>query len=99
LAGQVVHTGERQPRHPTDPHRDLDLACYGVVAVLEHERGTTYRDMTWEPKQVFGALAAAYARGLEVVPLVGGEAVWPGDLVPEGGEGPLARGRPVLWDV
>ena len=49
-------------RHPTDPHRDLDLASYGVVAVLEHERGTTYPDMTWEPKRVFGALAAAYAR-------------------------------------
>ncbi len=54
--------GYEQPRHPTDPHRDLDLASYGVVAVLEHERGTTYPDMAWEPKQVFGALAAAYAR-------------------------------------
>ncbi|MBV9379983.1 MAG: hypothetical protein JOY82_19990 [Streptosporangiaceae bacterium] len=54
--------GFEHPRHPTDPHRDLDLASYGVVAVLEHERGTTYPDMAWEPKQVFGALAAAYAR-------------------------------------
>jgi hypothetical protein len=54
--------GFEQPRHYTDPHRDLDLASYGVVAVLEHEHGTTYPDMTWEPKQVFGALAAAYAR-------------------------------------
>ena len=54
--------GFEQPRHHTDPHRDLDLASYGVVAVLEHERGTTYPDMAWEPKQVFGALAAAYAR-------------------------------------
>jgi len=26
----------RAARHPTDPHRDLDLASYGVVAVLEH---------------------------------------------------------------
>lgn len=50
------------PRHHTDPHRDLDLASYGVVAVLEHARGTTYPDMAWEPKQVFGALAAAYGR-------------------------------------
>jgi hypothetical protein len=50
------------PRDPTDPHRDLDLASYGAVAVLEHARGTTYPDMAWEPKQVFGALAAAYAR-------------------------------------
>ena len=50
------------PRHRTDPHRDFDLASYGVVAVLGHGRGTTYPDMAWEPKQVFGALAAAYAR-------------------------------------
>ncbi len=54
--------GFEYPRHPTDPHRDLDLASYGVVAVLEHERGTTYPDMAWEPKQVFGALATTYAR-------------------------------------
>jgi hypothetical protein len=54
--------GFEQPRHPTDPHRDLDLASYGVVAVLDHERGTTYPDLAWEPKLVFGALAAAYAR-------------------------------------
>jgi len=54
--------GFEQPRHPADPHRDLDLASYGVVAVLEHARGTTYPDMAWEPKQVFGALATAYAR-------------------------------------
>ncbi len=32
-----------------------------VVAVLGHGRGTTYPDMAWEPKQVFGALADAYA--------------------------------------
>jgi hypothetical protein len=54
--------GFELPRRHTDPHRDLDLASYGVVAVVEHERGTTYPDMAWEPKQVFGALAAAYAR-------------------------------------
>jgi hypothetical protein len=54
--------GFEAPRHDSDPHRDLDLASYGAVAVLDHERGTTYPDMTWEPKQVFDALAAAYAR-------------------------------------
>ena len=48
--------------HPTDPPRDFDLASYGAVAVLDHGRGTTYPDMAWEPKQVFGALATAYAR-------------------------------------
>jgi hypothetical protein len=35
----------------------------------------------------------------ELVPLVGGEAVVPGDRVPEGGECPLGVGRPALWDV
>ncbi len=54
--------GFEAPRHHTDPHRDFDLASYGVVAVLEHEHGTTYPDMAWEPKQVFGAIAAAYTR-------------------------------------
>ena len=54
--------GFEQPRHLTDPHRDLDLASYGVVAVLDHGRGARYPDMAWEPKQVFGALASAYAR-------------------------------------
>ena len=33
-----------------------------ALNVLEHARGTTYPDMAWEPKQVFGALATAYAR-------------------------------------
>jgi hypothetical protein len=32
------------------PHRDLDLASYGVVAVPDHQHGTTNSDMTWEPK-------------------------------------------------
>jgi hypothetical protein len=54
--------GFEYTRHPTDPHHDFDLASYGVVAVLDRGRGTTYPDMAWEPKQVFGALAAAYAR-------------------------------------
>ena len=54
--------GFEYTRHPTDPHRDFDLASYGVVAILDHGRGTTYPDMAWEPKQVFGALAAANAR-------------------------------------
>jgi hypothetical protein len=54
--------GFEYTRHLTDPHHDFDLASYGVVAVLDQGRGTTYPDMTWEPKQVFGALAAAYGR-------------------------------------
>jgi len=53
--------GFEYTRHRTDPHRDYDLASFGIVAVLDHGRGTTYPEMTWEPKQVFHALAAAYA--------------------------------------
>jgi hypothetical protein len=48
--------------HHADPHRDLDCASYGVVAVLDGERGTTYPDMPWEPKRAFYALAERYAR-------------------------------------
>ncbi|GAA4205526.1 hypothetical protein [Microbispora amethystogenes] len=44
--------GYEFPYHP-DPRRDLDMASYGVVRVLEDGRR--------EPKEVFGALAAAYA--------------------------------------
>jgi hypothetical protein len=48
--------------HP-DPKRDLDLAGYGTVRVLpDGEHGTRYPDLTWEPKQVFDAIAARYAR-------------------------------------
>jgi hypothetical protein len=48
------------------PHRDgvradLDLASYGVVAVLEDRFGDTYPDMHWEPKAAFRALADYYA--------------------------------------
>ncbi|MEU8192155.1 hypothetical protein AB0C10_00060 [Microbispora amethystogenes] len=44
--------GYEFPYRP-DPRRDLDMASYGVVRVLEDGRR--------EPKEVFGALAAAYA--------------------------------------
>ncbi|MCP2336165.1 hypothetical protein [Actinomadura rupiterrae] len=44
-----------------DPRDDLDLASYGVVKVYEDRLGTTYPDMPWEPKQVFGAVADFYA--------------------------------------
>jgi len=41
--------------------RELQIIATDL-AVLGHERGATYPDMAWEPKRVFGALAAAYAR-------------------------------------
>jgi hypothetical protein len=43
------------PLH-NDPRRDLDLASYGVVAILD-DNGTD-----WRPKESFHALAAAYGQ-------------------------------------
>ncbi|HEV7652044.1 MAG TPA: hypothetical protein VGP26_28145 [Actinophytocola sp.] len=43
-----------------DPRTDLDMASWGVVKVLDHDRGDTYPDMPWEPKAAFTALAARY---------------------------------------
>jgi hypothetical protein len=40
--------------HRSDPARDLDLASYGVVKLGED-------GVSWEPKEVFRALASAYA--------------------------------------
>ncbi|MFN8513550.1 MAG: hypothetical protein U0232_03625 [Thermomicrobiales bacterium] len=42
------------------PRDDLDLASYGIVTVFEDRHGTTYPDMTWEPKLAFTALADYY---------------------------------------
>ena len=47
--------------HRSDPHVDLDMASYGVVKMLEEGPGTGYCSLGWEPKQVFHALAEAYA--------------------------------------
>jgi hypothetical protein len=43
------------PHRPEDPEHDLDLASYGVVKFGED-------GVSWEPKEVFHPLAAAYAR-------------------------------------
>jgi hypothetical protein len=51
--------GYELPRRK-DPRYDLDMASYGLVRILEDERGTTYPDLAWEPKEAFYALAAAY---------------------------------------
>ena len=53
--------GYELPHRPDDPHRDLDLASYGLVAVLEQGHGTRYPDMIWEPKRLFDTLASRYA--------------------------------------
>ncbi|MEV5746584.1 hypothetical protein AB0L00_02100 [Actinoallomurus sp. NPDC052308] len=49
------------PHRAGDPIHDLDLASYGVVKMLETGHGTAYPDLTWEPKESFNTLAAAYA--------------------------------------
>lgn len=33
------------------------MASFGLVKMLEGERGSTYPDMVWEPKKAFHALA------------------------------------------
>jgi hypothetical protein len=46
--------------HRDNPREDLDLASYGIVAVLEDRLGHTYAGMPWEPKAAFTALADHY---------------------------------------
>lgn len=43
------------------PRYDLDMNAFGLVKPYGHEKGTTYQDMTWEPKQSFYAIANFYA--------------------------------------
>jgi hypothetical protein len=51
------------PHRPDgDPSDDLDLASYGIVKVYEDRRGAAYRDMPWEPKAAFGAVADHYRK-------------------------------------
>ena len=46
----------------SDPKRDLDMASSSLVKYYEgSERGTTYPDMPWEPKESFRAVADYYA--------------------------------------
>ncbi len=46
--------------HRKDPLRDLDLGSYGIVKVLDGERGDAARP--WEPKEAFHALARHYGK-------------------------------------
>jgi len=44
-----------------NPKYDLDTASFSLVKYYEHGRhGTTYQDMTWEPKESFNAVAGYY---------------------------------------
>jgi hypothetical protein len=40
---------------------DLDMNAFALVKTYRHGKGTTYPDMTWEPKQSFHAVADYYA--------------------------------------
>jgi hypothetical protein len=46
--------------HREDPGVNLDMASYGIVAVLEHRMGDRYPDLPWEPKAAFTMLAGHY---------------------------------------
>jgi hypothetical protein len=43
------------------PRYDLDMNAFALVKTHRHGKGTTYPDMTWEPKQSFHAVANYYA--------------------------------------
>ena len=43
------------------PRYDLDMNAFALVKTYRHGKGTTYPDMTWEPKQSFHAVASYYA--------------------------------------
>jgi hypothetical protein len=64
VAFWFTFAGYELPHRPADPRHDLDLASYGLVAVLEQGHGTRYPDMAWEPKRLFDTLAASYAAAL-----------------------------------
>ncbi|MDS0135301.1 MULTISPECIES: hypothetical protein [unclassified Amycolatopsis] len=53
--------GYECPSDP-DPRRDLDLASYGAVRVLNGQSGAAYPGLAWEPKEVFRAIAARFSR-------------------------------------
>lgn len=44
-----------------DPRYDLDMGALSLVKTYANGRGTTYPDMSWEPKESFHAVAGRYA--------------------------------------
>lgn len=45
-----------------DPRYDLDMSAASLVKTYACRPGTTYPDMTWEPKEAFRAVAEYYSR-------------------------------------
>lgn len=55
---------ETYPHRPDgDPLDDLDRASVGIVKALDGGHGSTYPDMTWEPKDAFYAVGEHYRVG------------------------------------
>lgn len=47
--------------HDPDPRYDLDMGALSLVKTYADGHGTTYPDLTWEPKKAFHAVADFYA--------------------------------------
>ena len=47
-----------------DPGHDLDMSALSLVKSYTTRHGATYPDMTWEPKQAFGAVAGYYQQSI-----------------------------------
>ena len=63
VAGAFVFTFV-QPAyvHRADPRYDIDMASYGIVAMLEEGSDRPYRAMPWIPKKAFSTIADLYSR-------------------------------------
>jgi len=46
--------------HDPDPRYDLDMGALSLVKTYAHGHGSTYPDLTWEPKESFHAVADFY---------------------------------------
>jgi hypothetical protein len=42
----------------SDPHRDADLASYGLVSLLPEGPGSGYHGLGWRPRLAFETMAA-----------------------------------------
>ncbi len=62
LDGAFVWTfADPQWTFSDNPRYDLDMAAASLVKSYSRGHGTTYPDMTWEPKESFRAIADFYA--------------------------------------
>jgi hypothetical protein len=60
--GAFVHTfSEPAMTYSEEQRYDLDTSAMSLVKTFASGHGTTYPDMTWEPKEAFQAVASYYA--------------------------------------